>query len=411
MTFGQISMKFPSLAGMVDVIKLAMSREGLHYRFSKSAVDFLYRCLDFVITQKIKGTFELKTETVELFSRILVFDSTSWDIDPGLSDIFPGFGGNASKANCKIQVGYEYKKGNIFSFVVTGGTDSDNGYSAQIPELVKKGDLVLMDMGYFRFKTFHEINQKEAYFISRLNLRTTLFRAETKKRIEIQDILKHTGKNIYEMDVVIGVDSETEVGCRIICFRVKKEIADERRRKLKKATEKKGRCISKIMLDLCNWTIMITNVKKDILPAEKIYPFYGIRWQIELVFKQFKSVIQIQKNDTENENRLRCEIYGKLICAIIVHRIHGFINAELWNSKHIELSMDKFWKRIQERAFNFANILRKGIEKLITYLYNEINFLIKNCIKLRQQTRNTSLERLENIEYSKAYELKFCTLT
>ena len=43
----------------------------------------------------------------------------------------------------------------------------DSKYTRQIPEKIKKNDLLLTDLGYFCLKTFQLISQKGAFYISR----------------------------------------------------------------------------------------------------------------------------------------------------------------------------------------------------------------------------------------------------
>ena len=45
MTIGQLGMKHPSLAAMVEAVKLAMSREGMHRRFTATAGPYPRRIL------------------------------------------------------------------------------------------------------------------------------------------------------------------------------------------------------------------------------------------------------------------------------------------------------------------------------------------------------------------------------
>ena len=140
---------------------------------------------------------------------------------------------------------------------------------------------------------------------------------------------------------------------------------------------------------------MITNVPQQWLPPEMVRPFYSLRWQIELLFKQIKTVLCIHKSNTGRENRLCCEIYGKIIMAVMIHRIHAYINIRLWNSKRKELSMEKLYKRIQERAFIILDLLLNSLQKAICYLQEEIPRLIKNCMKLHQRSRRSTLEIIE----------------
>ena len=154
-------------------------------------------------------------------------------------------------------------------------------------------------------------------------------------------------------------------------------------------------------LALCNWTLLVTNVSSKDLPVKMAWQLYSLRWQIELIFKQLKSVFAIHRSHTRNLSRLRCEIYGKLIFAVLIHRMHALVNNLLWKTFQRELSFDKFYKRIQERAFAILHLLLLSVRKAIEYLAVEIPKVLKNCLKLQQHSRKSTLEKLiENIKRS-----------
>lgn len=405
MTVGQCGMKHPSLAGMVDAIKNKISRESLHERFTESAVEYMEICTRFILRKKIQ-TQTLQTKLLNKFNRVFLVDSSSWDIDPSLSDILPGSGGSASSANCKTQTFYEYKSGEISLFELTPGTNPDNKYTKQIPAKINPNDLLLADLGYFCLNTFNKIIQKRAFFISRFKIGTCIWDSEMQKPIELKKVLMGVKGNAYQMEVKIGADEKTRVSCRLICLRVKEEVANKRRMRLKKEAKKKGRIPSAQSLALADWTLMITNVSEKCIPSEMLWRIYAIRWQIELLFKQLKSVLQVHHSNTENVCRLKCETYGKLIMGTFISRIHGTINAELWNTNKRELSMDKFYKRIQERAFHLLELLLMSVGKAVTYLKKEVGCLIKNCMKCRQQSRTTTLQSIEENVFLVVEDLK-----
>ncbi len=395
MTVGQLGMKHPSLAGMVEAIKNGMSREGMHRRFSDAAVLFMKKCSEFILVQKTSAMIPLQTKLLQHFKRLLIFDSTSWDINPGLKGVLPGSGGGASDANCKLQVCYEYKGGELKFFDIQPGTVSDNAYTSQLSSHVQFGDLLLIDLGYFSMRTFHQIASRGAFFLSRLFVGTKLTSATTLKSIDLPGVLKKVKEDMYQMHVIMGTRKKTQVQCRLVCMRVSQDIANERRRKIKRNSRKRGTTPSQYHLTLADWTLMVTNVPIKWLPSETVRLLYTLRWQIELLFKQIKTVLCIHKSNTGRENRLRCEIYGKLIMAVMIHRIHAEINIRLWNSKRKELSMEKLYKRIQERAFIILDLLLTSLQKAIDYLRAEIPRLIKNCIKLHYKSRRTTLEIIE----------------
>jgi hypothetical protein len=319
-------------------------------------------------------------------------------VDPRLADVLPGSGGAASAANCKLQAGYEYKYGELGFFKIDPGTRPDNAYTTQLPCLLQPGDLALFDQGYFKLETFSQIEKLGAFFLTRFLIKTILRDAETLVPVNLEDMLYRLPGDTHQFQVIMGgKGGNREARCRLICLRVSEQVANERRRRLLKEANKKGRTPSKTHLALCDWTLLVTNVPETELPVEMAWPLYALRWQIELLFKQLKSVLLLHRSQTKNASRLKCEIYGKLILAVLIHRIHAHINTQLWNQARRELSFDKFYKRIQERAFALLHLLLLSVQKAAIYLTAEINRIVKNCLKLQQDSRQTTLETLEGI--------------
>ncbi|QTA80005.1 Transposase family protein, IS4-like [Desulfonema limicola] len=80
----------------------------------------------------------------------------------------------------------------------------------------------------------------------------------------------------------------------MIAFPVPQEIANLRRSRLHKNAAKKGRTCSPKGLFLCDWSMFIINASEDLIPSKMIRTLYRIRWSIELVFKNWKSILKIQ---------------------------------------------------------------------------------------------------------------------
>ncbi len=395
MTVGQLALKHPSLAAMVQAINAKISREGLHQRFTPQSSRFMQDCLEHVLRQKFTLPKPLDTALLRPFPNVRIFDSSSWDVDPGLKKLLPGSGGGASEANCKLQVCYEYKQGQLGFFQVGAGKRPDQAYSPALPGLLSKGDLALADLGYFKVKTFRQYHDKGVYFLSRFIVTTTICHADTGASINLGEMLRRFKGNCLELNVIMGAVKSEQTPCRFICLRISEQAANERRRKLHRTAQKKGRTVSQQHLALCDWTFLITNVPGEWLPAMMAYDLYRVRWQIELLFKQLKSVMRIHQADTGIENRLRCELYGKLIMAVLIHRVHAFLQGDLWHSDRQEVSFDKLHKRFQERAFLLLHQCLISIKTAITYLRVEIPRMLPACFKAHQRSRQTTLQRLD----------------
>ncbi len=395
MTIGQLGMKHPSLAGMVTAIEARISRVALHYRFTAEATAFMFKCLCFVLKQKFGGLGQIDTKLLRPFGRVLIVDSSSWEVHESLRSELPGSGGGASEAACKLQAFYDYKRGELQFMEMTAGTHPDNRYTDKLPGMLNKGDLILFDQGYFKLNMLNALVAKGAFFLTRFLARTVVIDPLTGERIDLDKHLSKLDANACEMDVLIGGDRMPKVPVRLIALRVSEQIANERRRRLNKEANKKGRSVSKFQLKICDWTLLVTNVPEKWLPLEMVRALYTVRWQIELLFKQLKSILRVHQSDTGKEHRLRCELYGKLIGAVIIHRIHAVETNRLWNTQRREISMEKLYKRFQERAFTLMYILLVGAREAIAYLRSEIASVIPACLKERQPSRLTTLECLE----------------
>jgi len=393
MTVGQTALVHPSLAGMVEAIRAKISRVALHLRFTSQAAEFLLACLERVLDHSTRSA-GITPSALAAFNRVHIFDSSSWDINPKLKHVLPGSGGGASDANCKLQAGYEYKSGRLGFFSVTEGIKPDQAYSGCLSDFVEKGDLMLTDLGYFKLTTFQNLIAKGAFFLSRLLIGTTLRDAATGEKIDLGATLRRWKGNVLQRNVIMGADSHP-VSCRLIALRVTEQVANARRRKLRKEARKKGRTPSKIHLALCDWTLFVTNAPAEILPVKIVRSLYRLRWQIELIFKQLKSVLRVHASHTAKEFRLKCELYGKLIMAALIHGIHSSLNADLWSTRGLEVSFDKLYKRIQERAFSLLRSMLSSVATALKQFLLEINRLAIACIKTRQPSRKTTLELLE----------------
>jgi len=396
MTIGQMGMKHPSLAGMVTAIEARISRVALHYRFTKEAAAFMFKCLCFVLQQKFSGIGQIDTKLLRPFARVLIVDSSSWEVNEKLRTVLPGSGGGASAAGCKIQTVYDYKRGELQFVEVTSGTLPDNRYTDNLPDMLNKGDLLLFDQGYFKLSMLGAIIAKGAFFLTRFLVRTVVNDPVTGKRLDLGKHLSKLDGDACEMDVLMGEGVKApQVPCRLIALRVSEPIANERRRRLRKEAKKKGRTVSKHHLKMCDWTLLTTNVPQQWLPLEMVRALYTLRWQIELLFKQLKSILRVHQSDTGKENRLRCELYGKLIGAVIIHRIHAAETNRFWNTQRREVSMDKLHKRVQERAFTLMRTMLSSVREAIEYLRSQLAIIIPACLKDRQKSRMTTLEMIE----------------
>jgi hypothetical protein len=100
---------------------------------------------------------------------------------------------------------------------------------------------------------------------------------------------------------------------------VPQEVVDQRRRRLRDEGQRRGQTVSKTTLALAAWTILVTNVPPEQLSVPEALVLARVRWQIELVFKLWKSHGLVDEWRSAKPWRVLTEISAKLTAMIIQH--------------------------------------------------------------------------------------------
>jgi IS4 transposase len=75
------------------------------------------------------------------------------------------------------------------------------------------------------------------------------------------------------------------------CQRLSEAHINRARRKARRKSGKARKSIKAETLFLCEWVLVVTSVPPAELSAEVILQLYRVRWQIELLIKRFKSLL------------------------------------------------------------------------------------------------------------------------
>jgi hypothetical protein len=155
--------------------------------------------------------------------------------------------------------------------------------------------------------------------------------------------IKESAREFRELNVYLGKD---KIPCRMVITPVPSTIAEERVRKAKQGGKRKnGYQLSKEYRIKANYNIYITNVPEDVLPARQIIEAYRLRWQIELIFKTWKSNLDIHKIKPVKTPRMECQLLAKLIWILINTKLHHICNMLLsQNQPGGGCSISKFMK-------------------------------------------------------------------
>ena len=123
---------------------------------------------------------------------------------------------------------------------------------------------------------------------------------------------------LFDGPVVI---SDRKHACRLIALRCPVEEAGRRRRRMHQTCSRKGRTASRDQLTMCDWFVLITNVPSERLPAVEAAVVYRVRWQIELLFKSYKSQGGLADCRARRGDCQLVEIRAKCVVRLLEHAL------------------------------------------------------------------------------------------
>ena len=140
----------------------------------------------------------------------------------------------------------------------------------------------------------------------------------------------------------------------------------------------------------------MTNVESNILPTSNARSLYRLRWQIELMFKVWKSVGEISKIKKMKVQRFETYLYAKLLWLMINWRILWKIHIQLWTENEILISFIKAHKTMLDRMDKFRDIVIDKTNDLIQFI-NDIYIISPTNHRLEKKKGKLSTMEIINI--------------
>ncbi|MFT4760907.1 MAG: hypothetical protein ACI9XO_001137 [Paraglaciecola sp.] len=221
---------------------------------------------------------------------------------------------------------YNLLNGEVVDLALTDGVAHDNLYKLGKTETIQANGFYIRDLGYLDLNYLNSVAENNAYFLSRSKTNAVYSQLNEKGefvRLDISEHLPKKGQTKELTDVYIGW-GRTKVKTRLIMQAVPEEVAIKRLKKLEQyASKHKNLTISEQRKAMCFFNMYITNATQEMLPASMVRIVYTLRWQIELIFKIWKSVFEIDKVKKMSIFRFECYIYYKLIAILLSLHIHN----------------------------------------------------------------------------------------
>ena len=347
-----------------------ISRQALWKRINQGALDLLTGCLARVLAGVPEATGAALECLPAGIRRVLVLDSTVIGLHPSLAAFFPGASNQTGsvQAAARVQATLDLLTGRFVEFSLGSFRDNDQKAAAWMPGVLRAGDLILRDLGYFTLSSLRRIAAKGAFFVTRLRLDTTLYRQDA-TQLDLLAELRAACGDVHEMHVLAG--ATIKLPARLVAVRLDPQVAAERRRKAKANRDKRLKWTQQ-RAELLGWSITLDNLPAEV-PAKRVYPIYALRWRVEVVFKSWKSHLGMRRPLTRpvGEKQARATLLACLIAAALAASCHAWLTArdkpgasagavpDLSLLKTVPLIAEMLAAMIQPAALDPAALLRQ----------------------------------------------------
>jgi len=337
-----------------------------HNQLSKPEFSLLMKSLvDVALSewqQQILGT----EATLSDFKRIVLQDGSSFAVHDGLKETFKGHFTKISPAAIEVHVSWDVLKGYPEEISVSPDSQAEYDFLPDAQSLVDT--LFLADRGYFKLSYLESIDIAGGFYIVRA--RTTvnpvvaafnrhgkvLKRFSQKKQ---KDVKKHIRRS-----VIVDMDVEGKTNYRLI------------------ASWPKGRNEP---------TYWATNLSREKFSAEAVIKLYSLRWQIELLFKEWKFYCNLQKFNTRNATMMEGLVWASLLTLLVKRRI-GMSVQQLAG---IELSTFMVAKNTQGWFYQLMESITQGVISFLKETWQKTIHFLSKYAQRANPTRDKEKGRLK----------------
>jgi hypothetical protein len=372
---------------------VGVSHNAFDQRFTDAAVHFLASLFCAAFDRCLSARPAL-LPILRRFAGVFLRDATVVHLPDALADLFPARKSRTGKpsAALKLVLEMELTTGQFTEAEIIAGRDNEKT-SQVASKPLPAGALLLEDMGFLSAERLQDYMLQDVYFLTRVPAWTAFFEKKPRGKGYVRlDLLAwllqasgwHVERQVY-------IFHKEKLKLRLLAVRVPPEVAEERRRRVRQEAQTRGRPVSQKKLALCEWNILLSNAPAEKISVSESWELRRVRWQIELVFRVFKSAGGIERTQARTRARVVTELYAKLLAMVVLRWV--LLAAGFVQLRH---SGQPAARRVQKRAGGLLRALvsKRQFSQQITILAGQI----RTCKIQKHHKRLSTLDRLTALD-------------
>lgn len=371
-----------------EELDVSVSPQAFDKRFTAQATEFLRDLFLEGFNRSFNSLQPALLPLLRRFNGVFLRDATLLTLPGSLAWLFPGRGGlhapDGQAAAVKLVFEAEVTTGQFTEVSILPGLANEKT-SEVAGKPLPAGALLLEDMGFLSGERLQGYMEQGVYVLTRVPAWTAFFDEKGKRLDLVKELRKAQGWR-YQRQVQIM--HEHKLPMRLLAVRLPEAEAQKRREEVIKDAKKRGRPVSQKKLELCEWNILLTNAPKEMLGAEEACVVRRVRWQIELVFKVFKSEGKVDETRSKCPYRVLCELYAKLLAMLVQQ--WALLAAGYVMLRH---SARRAARRVRKKAMKLLGAIGR-LAKFARVVARLAEALHRRCKVTHRNTTPSTLDRL-----------------
>ena len=286
------------------------------------------------------------------FKHIILQDGTSFAVHPALQDTYPGRFRTISPAAVELHVSMDLLCESVEQVVLTPDCEAEAQF---LPDPTTLSNcLVMGDRGYFKKDYFAQLIENQAFFImkGKSNITPLVTRVIT---ADGKDIKTWRDKPLKELKGKLRKNGSMDMDVQ---------------------WHERGKLILCRLIVTWNpetkaYQYLVTNLPREEFSISDIIDGYRLRWQIELLFKEWKSYANLSAFNTRKDGIMEGLIWGSL-CAATLKRFFAHMAQKLSekaiSTRKVTMCLRYYLTDIIKAIIHGRRNLNKILDAAFTYL-------------------------------------------
>lgn len=195
---------------------------------------------------------------------------------------------------------------------------------------VAAGDCLIGDRGYSTASGIEHVEESGGHVLVRVNTGSLRFLRPDGRRFDLLAAVSGLDRpgSVASWNVATdGNGSAASVAGRVCAIRKSDAAIGIALQRLRRKAAKDGRTPKPQSLEFARYVIVFTTFPASRFTPEAVLDWYRLRWQVELVFKRFKSVAQLGHLPKRGSESSKAWLYGKLFAALLTEKLIAHASA------------------------------------------------------------------------------------